>query len=191
MTQKSKLQPKPELTLCGPLKWEVGTRWLLILFQQQKKKKVIILKCSQLYMRIVCFNIQVLKYLEKAMAPHSSTFAWKIPWTEEPGRLQSMRSSESDTTERLHFHALEKEMATHSSVLAWRIPGMGEPGGLPSLRSQSRTWLKWLSSSSSTQILGDNWWYTNKSFYSTKLGLFTNTKHFWFYTLWIRGATLY
>ena len=36
-------------------------------------------------MRIVCFNIQVLKYSEKAMAPHSSTFAWKIPWTEEPG----------------------------------------------------------------------------------------------------------
>ena len=28
---------------------------------------------------------------EKAMAPHSSTLAWKIPWTEEPGRLQSMR----------------------------------------------------------------------------------------------------
>ena len=39
--------------------------------------------------------------LEKAMAPHSSTFAWKIPWTEEPGRLQSMRSIELDTTERL------------------------------------------------------------------------------------------
>ena len=38
------------------------------------------------------------------MAPHSRTFAWKIPWTEEPGRLQSMRSLESDTTERLHFH---------------------------------------------------------------------------------------
>ena len=30
--------------------------------------------------------------LEKAMAPHSSTLAWKIPWTEEPGRLQSMES---------------------------------------------------------------------------------------------------
>ena len=41
---------------------------------------------------------------EKAMAPHSSTFAWKIPWTEEPGGLQSMGSLESDTTERLHFH---------------------------------------------------------------------------------------
>ena len=31
-------------------------------------------------------------FAEKAMAPHSSTLAWKIPWTEEPGRLQSMRS---------------------------------------------------------------------------------------------------
>ena len=35
------------------------------------------------------------------MGPHSSTFAWKIPWMEEPGRLQSMGSLESDTTERL------------------------------------------------------------------------------------------
>ena len=42
--------------------------------------------------------------MEKAMAPHSSTLAWKIPWTEEPGRLQSMGREESDTTERLHFH---------------------------------------------------------------------------------------
>ena len=38
------------------------------------------------------------------MATHSSTLAWKIPWMEEPGRLQSMGSLESDTTERLHFH---------------------------------------------------------------------------------------
>ena len=43
--------------------------------------------------------------------------------------------SESDTIERLHFHALEKEMATHSSVLAWRILGTAEPGGLPSMGS--------------------------------------------------------
>ena len=41
--------------------------------------------------------------LEKAMAPHSSTLAWKIPWAEEPGGLQSVWSLESDTTERLHF----------------------------------------------------------------------------------------
>ena len=67
--------------------------------------------------------------VEKAMAPHSSTLAWEIPWTEEPGRLQSMglqsRTLLSDFTFTFHFHALEKEMATHSSILAWRIPGMG------------------------------------------------------------------
>ena len=79
--------------------------------------------------------------LEKAMAPHSSTLAWKIPWAEEPGRLQSMGSLRvrhdwlSDLTSSFHFHALEKEMATHSSVLAWRIPGSEEPGGLPSMGS--------------------------------------------------------
>ena len=62
------------------------------------------------------------------MAPHSSSLAWKIPWMEEPGRLQSMGSRRvrlSDFTLTFHFHALEKEMATHSSVLAWRIPEMG------------------------------------------------------------------
>ena len=74
------------------------------------------------------------------MAPHSSTLAWKIPWTEEPGRLQSHEVARSQTrlsdlTFTFRFHALEKEMATHSSALAWRIPGTGEPGGLPSVRS--------------------------------------------------------
>ena len=38
------------------------------------------------------------------MATHSSTLAWKIPWTEEPGGLQSMGSLRVDTTEHLHFH---------------------------------------------------------------------------------------
>ena len=37
--------------------------------------------------------------LEKRIATHSSILAWKIPWTEEPGGLQSMGSQESDTTE--------------------------------------------------------------------------------------------
>ena len=41
--------------------------------------------------------------LEKEMAPHSSTLAWKIPWMDEPGRLQSMGSQRVDTTEQLHF----------------------------------------------------------------------------------------
>ena len=42
--------------------------------------------------------------LEKEMATHSSILAWKIPWMEEFGGLQSMGRKESDTTERLHFH---------------------------------------------------------------------------------------
>jgi len=63
--------------------------------------------------------------------------SWKIPWTEEPGRLQSMGSLRvgHDFTFTFHFHALEEEMATHSSVLAWRIPGTVGPGGLPSMGS--------------------------------------------------------
>ena len=74
------------------------------------------------------------------MATHSSTFAWRIPWMEEPGRLQSMgllsRTRLSYFTFTFHFHALEREMATHSSVLAWKIPGTGEPGGLLSMGSR-------------------------------------------------------
>ena len=43
-------------------------------------------------------------HVEKAMAPHSSTLAWKIPWMEEPGGLQPMGSLIFGTTEWLHFH---------------------------------------------------------------------------------------
>ena len=42
--------------------------------------------------------------LEKEMAIHSRTIAWKIPRTEEPSRLQSMGRKESNTTQQLHFH---------------------------------------------------------------------------------------
>ena len=42
--------------------------------------------------------------LEKEMATHSSILAWRIPWTEELGGLQSTGLKESDTTEQLHFH---------------------------------------------------------------------------------------
>ena len=41
--------------------------------------------------------------LEKEMATHSSTLAWKTPWTEERGGLQSTGSQRVDTTERLHY----------------------------------------------------------------------------------------
>ena len=74
---------------------------------------------------------------EKAMAPHSSTLAWKIPWTEEAAVHEVAKSWTrlSNFTFTFHFYALEKEMASHSSVLAWRIPGTGEPGGLLSMGS--------------------------------------------------------
>ena len=39
------------------------------------------------------------------MASHSSTLAWRIPWTEEPGGLQSMGFIESDATEQLGMHS--------------------------------------------------------------------------------------
>ena len=90
--------------------------------------------------------------LEKAIAPYSSTLAWKIPWTEKPGRLQSKGPKESDTTERLHFQ--------------FSLSCIGEGNGNPLQCSclenprdggawwaavcgvaQSRTRLKWLSSS--------------------------------------------
>ena len=74
------------------------------------------------------------------MAPHSSTLAWKIPWAEEPGGLQSVglqsRTRLSDYTFTFHFHALEKEMAIHSCILAWKFPWTEEAGGLQSMGSQ-------------------------------------------------------
>ena len=60
------------------------------------------------------------------MAPHSSILAWKIPWPEEPGRLQSMGSQESDTTERLNRHQVghsfsSKEQASFNFTAAVTI----------------------------------------------------------------------
>ena len=91
-------------------------------------------------------------------APHSSTLAWKIPWMVEPGGLQSIGSLESDTTERLHFHF----------SLSCTGEGNGNPLQCSCLENprdrevwwaavygvaQSRTRLKWLSSSSSRSDL--------------------------------------
>ena len=99
--------------------------------------------------------------MEKAMAPHSSTLARKIPWMEDPGGLQSMGLLESDTTEGLHFH--------------FSLSCMGEGNGNPLQCSclenprdgeawwaaiygvaQSRTRLKRLSSSSSRHHMNDS-----------------------------------
>ena len=75
--------------------------------------------------------------LKKPMATHSSTLAWKIPWMEEPGRLQSMGSRRvghnwaTSLSLFTFLHWRRKWQPTR--VLAWRIPEMVEPGGLLSM----------------------------------------------------------
>ena len=77
--------------------------------------------------------------LEKEMATHSCTLAWKIPWTEEPGRLQSMGSLESDMTERLHFSfslsCIGEGNGNPLQCSCLENPRDGKPGGLPSVGS--------------------------------------------------------
>ena len=104
-----------------------------------------------------------------AMAPHSSTLAWKIPWTEEPGRLQSMGSLRVG-----HDGATSLSLFT---FMHWRrkwlptplfVPGESQGrGSLVGPRvygvAQSRARLKWLSSSSSSRCsCCQKWYYTEK-----------------------------
>ena len=95
--------------------------------------------------------------MEKAMAPHSSTLAWKIPWTEEPGRLRSMGSLRVG-----HDWVTSLSLFT---FMHWRRKWQPTPVFLPGEShgracwaavygvAPSRTRLKWLSSSSSSSIL--------------------------------------
>ena len=88
---------------------------------------------------------------EKAMAPHSSTLAWKIPWAEEPGRLQSMGSLRVDTTERFHFHfslsCIGEGNGNPLQCSCLENPRDGEAWWAVYGVAQSWTQLKWLSSS--------------------------------------------
>ena len=99
------------------------------------------------------FSALYKEWWEKAMAPHSSTVAWKIPWMEEPGRLQSMGSLR-----------VRHNWATSPSLpifMHWKRKWQPTPVFLPGEShgqrslvgcihgvTQSRTRLKWLSSSS-------------------------------------------
>ena len=56
------------------------------------KSRDITLPTKDRLVKAIVLPVVMYGYAEKAMAPHSSTLAWKIPWTEEPGRLQSMGS---------------------------------------------------------------------------------------------------
>ena len=104
----------------------------------------------------------VVTRLEKAMAPHSSTLAWKIPWMDEPGRLQSMGSLRSDTTEQLHFHfSLSCIGEGNGNPLQCSCLENRRDGGAwwAAIYGVTQSWtrLKWLSSSSSSSSRIDGW----------------------------------
>ena len=56
------------------------------------------------YIILALYNSFDISSIIEVIAPHSSALAWKTPWTEEPGGLQSMGLQKSGMTERLHFH---------------------------------------------------------------------------------------
>ena len=87
------------------------------------------------WMNIHMFAGSQMQMPEKAMAPYSSTFAWKIPWMEEPGRLQSMALLRVGhdwmaSLSLFTFHFCIGE--GNGNPLQYSCLGMGEPGGLPS-----------------------------------------------------------
>ena len=91
------------------------------------------------------------------MAPHSSTLAWQIPWTEEPGGLQYVGSLRVGTTERLHFHfSLSCTGEGNSNPLQCSCLENPRDGGAwwaaVSGVAQSRTRLKRLSSSKEVTV---------------------------------------
>ena len=94
--------------------------------------------------------------LEKAMAPHSSTLAWKIPWTEEPARLQSMRS-------RRVGHDLVTSLSLFI-FMHWRRKWQPTPVFLPGKSHGRRS------------LVGCSSWGVSKS--RTRLSDFTFTFHF-------------
>ena len=78
--------------------------------------------------------------MEKAMAPHSSTLAWKIPWTEEPGGLQSMGSltvghDRVTSLSLFTFMHWRRKWQPTPVFLPGESQGREEPGGLPSMQS--------------------------------------------------------
>ena len=143
-------------------------------------------KHVNIYSILTCFYGIYTLYSEKAMATHCSTLAWKIPWTEEPGRLQSTGSQR-----------VRHDWATSVSLFTfmhWRRKWQPTPvfflknprdGGAWWAAicgvTQSRTWLKRLSSSLSIRCI-TVWFFCTLPFFSTFLG---------FLAMLIRVALIY
>ena len=94
---------------------------------------------------------------EKAMAPHSSTLAWEIPWAEEPGRLQSMgswrvRHDWVTSLSLFTFMCWRRKWQPTPMFLPGESQGRGTCWAAICGVTQSRTWLKWLSSSRNEQL---------------------------------------
>ena len=99
------------------------------------------------------FKILLTLFLEEAMATHSSTLAWKIPWTEEAGRLQSMGSLRVGHDWGLHFHFLLSCIGEGNGnpLQCSCLENPGDGGAWWTAIygvTQNRTWLKVLSGSS-------------------------------------------
>ena len=96
--------------------------------------------------------------MEKAMAAHSSTLAWKIPWTEEPGRLQSrgswrVRHDWVTSLSLFTFMHWRRKWQPTPVFLPGESQGQGAWWAAIYGVTQSQTRLKWLSSSSSRLVI--------------------------------------
>ena len=104
--------------------WNAVFQAIALILSSKLNSQLIHLQC-----RGSGFNPWV-QFLEKEMATHSSVLAWRIPWTEEPGRLQSMRFQKSDMTEQLNHHlncafffffGWQWGPWTNNSIIAWKL----------------------------------------------------------------------
>ena len=143
----------PYRVLCNSLKTHINSMSILKALQERSSIRIDhILQTRKLSLREKEFCLRL-----KALAIHSSTLAWKIPWMEDPVGYSPWGREESDTTEQLHFHF----------SLACTGEGNGNPHQCSCLENsrdggtlwaavygiaQSRTWLMWLSSSSSSSM---------------------------------------
>ena len=122
------------------------TEWLKSKESEERSKfwslktwiKILIILLSDWVIFIPKLGVTILP-MEKAMAPHSSPLAWKIPWMEEPGRLQSMGSlgvwhDWATSLSLFTFMHWRRKWQPTPMFMTW-IPGTEEPGGLLSLGS--------------------------------------------------------
>ena len=86
----------------------------------------------QVYSEVIQLYMHLFFFMEKAMAPHSSTLAWRIPWTEESGRLQSMGLQRVGND---WAHKQTSNNCVRGTVNRKGGEGNGEPGRLQSMGS--------------------------------------------------------